>query len=61
VLKAMPAGMARPAEIRSALQRDKGIVLGHTSIRRALSQLATRQKVEAIDDGKGWRYLGRSA
>jgi hypothetical protein len=60
VLKAMPAGTARPAEIRSALQRDKGVEMAFTSIRHALGQLATRNEVEALADGKTWRYLGAS-
>jgi hypothetical protein len=61
VLKAMPSGTARPAEIRSALQRDKGVQMAFTSIRHALGQLATRHEVEAIADGKSWRYLGSSS
>jgi len=54
----MPSGTARPAEIRLALQRDKGVQMAFTSIRHALGQLATRREVEATDDGKTWRYLG---
>ena len=61
VLQAMPSGTARPAEIRLALQRDKGVQMAFTSIRHALGQLATRREVEATDDGKTWRYLGGSA
>ena len=61
VLKAMPAGTARPAEIRKALQDDKGVAMAFTSIRHALGQLATRNEVAASDDGKTWRYLGGSA
>jgi hypothetical protein len=61
VLKAMPSGTARPAEIRSALQRDKGVQMAFTSIRHALGQLVTRREVEAIADGKSWRYLGSSS
>jgi hypothetical protein len=61
VLKAMPAGSARPAEIRSALQRDKGVQMAFTSIRHALGQLATRKEVEATGDGKTWRYLGAAS
>ena len=59
VLKEMPSGTARPAEIRSALQRDKGVQMAFTSIRHALGQLATRNEVAASDDGKTWRYLGQ--
>jgi len=58
VLKAMPAGTARPAEIKKALQNDKGVAMAFTSIRHALGQLATRNEVAASDDGKTWRYLG---
>jgi hypothetical protein len=58
VLKAMPAGTARPAEIRKALQSDKGVAMAFTSIRHALGQLATRHEVEPSSDGKTWRYLG---
>jgi len=61
VLKAMPSGAARPAEIRKALQADKGVAMAFTSIRHALGQLATRKEVEASADGKTWRYLGSSA
>jgi uncharacterized protein (DUF4415 family) len=61
VLKAMPSGTARPAEIRKALQADKGVSMAFTSIRHALGQLATRHVAAASDDGKTWRYLGGSA
>jgi len=58
VLKGMPSGMAKPAEIRKALQQDKGVAMAFTSIRHALGQLATRNEVTASEDGKIWRYLG---
>jgi hypothetical protein len=58
VLKAMPSGTAKPAEIRKALQQDKGVAMAFTSIRHALGQLAGRNEVAASDDGKTWRYLG---
>ena len=58
VLKAMPEGIGRPADIRRALQTDKGVAMAFTSIRHALGQLATRNEVAASDDGKTWRYLG---
>jgi hypothetical protein len=58
VLKGMPSGMAKPAEIRKALQEDKGVAMAFTSIRHALGQLATRNEVTASEDGKIWRYLG---
>jgi hypothetical protein len=58
VLQAMPSGTARPAEIRKALQSDKGVAMAFTSIRHALGQLASRNQVASTDDGKTWRYLG---
>jgi hypothetical protein len=58
VLREMPAGTARPADIRKALQSDKGVSMAFTSIRHALGQLAARNEVTASDDGKTWRYLG---
>jgi hypothetical protein len=58
VLKAMPAGTARPAEIRKALQSDKGVAMAFTSIRHALGQLASRKEVQPSADGKTWHYLG---
>jgi len=61
VLKALPAGTARPAEIRKALQNDKGVAIAFTSIRHALGQLATRHEVEPSADGKTWRYAGSGA
>jgi len=61
VLKAMPSGTARPAEIRKALQSDKGVAIAFTSIRHALGQLASRQEVEVSSDGKTWRYVGAGA
>ena len=61
VLRGMPAGTARPAEIRKVLQSDKGVAMAFTSIRHALGQLAARNEVASNDDGKTWRYLGTSA
>jgi hypothetical protein len=58
VLREMPAGTARPADIRKALQSDKGVSMAFTSIRHALGQLAARNEVTASDDGKTWRYVG---
>ncbi|HWB48871.1 MAG TPA: hypothetical protein VG651_07150 [Stellaceae bacterium] len=58
VLKAMPSGTARPADIRKALESDKGVSMAFTSIRHALGQLAARNEVAALDDGKTWRYVG---
>jgi hypothetical protein len=46
----------RPAEIRTALQRDKGVAMAFTSIRHALGQLEGREVAEQIADSKTWRY-----
>src|SRR5579864_5349071 len=46
----------RPAEIRSTIQRDKGVAIAFTSIRHALSQLEARRVAEQVDDSKTWRY-----
>ena len=61
VLKAMPSGSGRAADIRKALQADKGVAMAFTSIRHALGQMASRKEVEASDDGKTWRYVGASS
>jgi hypothetical protein len=58
VLKAITPREARPAEIRTALRRDKGVTMAFTSIRHALSQLEARHVVEAVGDGKSWRHVG---
>ena len=54
VLRARAPQAVRPAEIRAALQRDKGVLLAFTSIRHALGQLEARKAVEQDGDG-GWR------
>lgn len=46
----------RPAEIRTAIQRDKGVELAFTSIRHALGQLASRRIAEQVADSNAWRY-----
>ncbi|HEX3861686.1 MAG TPA: hypothetical protein VHY35_08330 [Stellaceae bacterium] len=46
----------RPAEIRTALRRDKGVAMAFTSIRHALGQLEARRTIEQIADSKTWRY-----
>ena len=46
----------RPAEIRTALQRDKGVAMAFTSIRHALGQLEGRHTAEQVGDSKTWRY-----
>jgi hypothetical protein len=60
VLQAIAPRAARPAEIRQALQRDKGVAIAFTSIRHALGQLEARRTVEQADS-KTWRYLGAGA
>jgi hypothetical protein len=54
VLRALAPQAVRPAEIRAALQRDKGASLAYTSIRHALGQLEGRKAVEQDGNG-GWR------
>lgn len=54
VLRALAPEAARPAEIRAALQRDKGVSLAFTSIRHALGQLEGRKVVDQDGNG-GWR------
>jgi hypothetical protein len=58
VLRALAPQAARPAEIRAALQRDKGVSLAFTSIRHALGQLEARHLAEQVADSKTWRYRG---
>ena len=58
VLKALPSSSGRPADIRAALTRDKGVTMAYTSIRHSLGQLQTRGEVSAGADGKTWRYTG---
>lgn len=58
VLKEMPHS-TRAADIRRALQRDKGVSISFPSIRHALNQLARRGEVETSADQKAWRYAGR--
>src|SRR6185312_16047965 len=55
ILKGMAPRAARPAEIRTALQRDKGAAVAFTSIRHALGQLEARQAIEQVGDSKTWR------
>jgi hypothetical protein len=54
MLRALAPQAVRPAEIRAALQRDKGVSLAYTSIRHALGQLEGRKAVEQDGNG-GWR------
>src|SRR5713101_2220004 len=58
VLQANAPRALRPAEIRRALQRDKGVAMAFTSIRHALAQLEERHTAEQVADSKTWRYHG---
>jgi hypothetical protein len=58
MLQSIAPRAARPAEIRSMLQSEKGVSLAFTSIRHALGQLEARQVVEQVADSKTWRHLG---
>jgi hypothetical protein len=58
VLQSIAPRAARPAEIRSTLQREKGVAIAFTSIRHALGQLQARRVVEQVADTKTWRHLG---
>ena len=58
VLQANAPRALPPAEIRRALQRDKGVAMAFTSIRHALVQLEERRTAEQVDDSKTWRYHG---
>jgi len=61
VLQSNAPRALRPAEIRSALQRDKGMAMAFTSIRHALGQLEGRHTAEQVADSKTWRYRGAAA
>ncbi len=61
VLQANAPRALRPAEIRTALQQDKGVTIPFTSVRHALLQLQARASVEPNDDGKSWRYSASGA
>jgi hypothetical protein len=56
VLQSNAPRALRPAEIRTALRRDKGVAIAFTSIRHALGQLESRQIAEQVADSKTWRY-----
>jgi hypothetical protein len=60
VLQSMAPRAVRPAEIRAALQRDKGVAMAFTSIRHALGQLETRHAAEQVGNSKTWRHRGGS-
>ncbi|HKS89342.1 MAG TPA: hypothetical protein VJR70_07885, partial [Stellaceae bacterium] len=61
VLQSAAPRALRPAEIRSAIQRDKGVAIAFTSIRHALGQLEERHVAEQVADSKTWRYTGAAA
>jgi hypothetical protein len=61
VLQAQAPRALRPAEIRSTIQRDKGVAMAFTSIRHALGQLEARQAAQQVGDSKTWRYTGGTA
>lgn len=56
VLQSNAPRALRPAEIRTAIQRDKGVAMAFTSIRHALGQLEQRRVAEQVADSKTWRY-----
>ncbi|MGE5268481.1 MAG: hypothetical protein ACM3JG_02290 [Thiohalocapsa sp.] len=58
VLQSNSPRALHPAEIRSALQRDKGVSMAFTSIRHALTQLEGRHTAEQVADSRTWRYCG---
>jgi hypothetical protein len=58
ILQAMAPRAVRPAEIRTALQRDKGVAMAFTSIRHALGQLEGRRVAEQVGNSRTWRYRG---
>jgi len=58
VLQANAPRALRPAEIRSAIQREKGVAMAFTSIRHALGQLEGRRVAEQVGDSKTWRHSG---
>ena len=58
VLQSAAPRALRPAEIRTAIQRDKGVAIAFTSIRHALGQLEQRRVAEQVGDSKTWRHHG---
>ena len=61
VLQSNSPRALHPAEIRNALQRDKGVAMAFTSIRHALGQLEGRHTAEQVANSKTWRYSGHPA
>jgi len=56
VLQSHAPRALRPAEIRSTIQREKGVAIAFTSIRHALEQLESRRVAEQVADSNAWRY-----
>jgi hypothetical protein len=56
VLQSNAPRALRPTEIRSAIQREKGVAIAFTSIRHALGQLEARRVAEQVRDSNAWRY-----
>jgi len=61
VLQSNAPRALRPAEIRRAVQHDKGVAMAFTSIRHALVQLEERRTAEQVADTKTWRYRAGAA
>jgi hypothetical protein len=61
VLQSNAPRALRPAEIRGALQRDKGVAMAFTSIRHALGQLEERHTAEQVADSKTWRHTAAAS
>jgi hypothetical protein len=61
VLQSNAPEALRPAEIRSAIQREKGVAIAFTSIRHALGQLESRRVAEHVADSNTWRYHGEGS
>ena len=59
VLQSNAPRSLRPAEIRTAIQREKGVAIAFTSIRHALGQLEAREVAEQVADSNTWRYSDR--
>jgi hypothetical protein len=56
VLQSNAPRALRPAEIRSTIQRERGVAIAFTSIRHALGQLESRRVAEQVADSNTWRY-----
>jgi hypothetical protein len=56
VLQEIAPRAVRPAEIRNALQRKKGVRMAFASVRHALEQLEARHAVEQVIESKTWRF-----